>query len=866
MPPRPYSRLNIEELERLFASSKQEIQKLNAIEEELKHRQTKRAKALEVKLNQWLAQHHRSKSTQQSESHKPSAFKDRDLHAPEPKTADVSCTPPNYETPSSTASASTQDAIHEVHSRTGLASDPDAILTSWLTLEILTPQPMPNERDLEASGTQLVRLEEIPEPWLQPTFGRRGRERNVYWMVYLGELDLAKAVMSILEKFPDDSEERSQVRGTTALAVVVLDASGKLVDNRTFLSSFAWGYGKVRADRLKELAGFVESERALATALERRLRRQGENGLILPLGSSDIRSAIDWLVAELNLPDEEILRPGSALRVPQWSSYSDPPQPELLNSFFIEDLVRVRSAFKECHIGQAIQAYVNTVPSRKRQDVVENSSLLSVTLSPPRIPLSRWPGPGHHPLVFMQQAAINHAVSELFDAGLVSVNGPPGTGKTTLLRDVVAKVVLDRAIALSEFSKPEEAFTHVTSMRTGQAYSHLYQLHDSLLGHEIVVASSNNKAVENVSREIPSSSAIANNSNPPLRYFQSVSDAVAANDGQIVEGATWGLAAAVLGNASNRAAFAKSFWWHRKRGMALYFKAVTGRDIAQGREEDNEEDSNDISKDVIDIEQPPRSEIEANRRWQEARKEFLGKLQAVKLIQRRMDEAYQAVCRRPQLEKEANVAHRAFADAQEDLTVRLQQDTDARAACGAAIESEHKASQDRDVLTLLRPGFFARLFFTRTYREWRHRITETTQVLDAARSLVRLRDESAQKTSQILSASRGRLVQAETTSIRVDDMLKATLTTIEAGQATFGSNFADEEFWNQENSSLQIASPWISQDFQRARNDLFVSSFALHRAFIDAAAKHLRHNLRAALGRCLRPRSRLDDHFGPVSS
>ena len=41
---------------------------------------------------------------------------------------------------------------------------------------------------------------------------------------------------------------------------------------------------------------------------------------------------------------------------------------------------------------------------------------------------------------------------------MVAVNGPPGTGKTTLLRDIVAKVVLDRAIAMSKFDKPTQVF------------------------------------------------------------------------------------------------------------------------------------------------------------------------------------------------------------------------------------------------------------------------------------------------------------------------------------------------------------------------------------------------------------------------
>lgn len=849
MPPRPYMRLDIEDLERLFESSRQDAQKLSALQEELKHRHKRRAKSLEAKVNQCLAQVRHGVDHRQPAHGRPEDS-DNLTSKPDGVIPDkVKSFEPNNNAHDSRSSVTpTPHVVNETRAQNECQSTPDAILTSWLTLEVLTPQAMPNERELQASGTQLLRLREIPEPWFQPAFRRRGRERNIYWMVYLGELDLAKAVKSILAQFPDDaSEERAQVEGTTALAVVVLDAEGRLVDDMTFVSSFAWGYGKVRANRLKELAGFCESEQALTSALERRLRRQDDNGQILPIGSTDISQAINWLAAELNLPDEEIIRPGIALRVPQWGFYNDPPEPELLNSFFIEDLARVRSAFRDGNVGQAIQAYVNAIPSKEHRDVVRNNSLLSATLAPHRIPLSRWPGPGRYPLVLMQQAAINHAVSELSNVGLVSVNGPPGTGKTTLLRDIVAKVVLERATALSKFEKPEEAFAHVTTMKTGQAFSHLYKLHDSLLGHEIVVASSNNKAVENISREIPSSSAIANDFNPQLRYFQSVSDAIAANDREIVEGTTWGLAAAVLGNASNRAAFAKSFWWHKKRGMALYFKAVTGRDMSQDHEGDNEADGSETIRGVIDIEQPPRSEIEAHHRWQKAKKTFLAKMEAVKLIQQRIEGAYQAVCSRPRVEKEVDVAHHAVKVAQETLAISLQQEAEARAACKAAIETEQKASQDRDALTLLRPGFFARLFCTRPYRAWRQQMIKATEGLERARSLVRIQQEAAQASSQAVSALRREVALAEETSASADAMLKATLATIEAGHTSLGSNFADEGFWNQDDCSLQTASPWISKEFQQARDGLFAASFELHRAFIDAAAKNLRHNIRAAL-------------------
>ena len=55
MPPRPYSSLEIGDLECLFECSKQDIQKVSTINDELKQRHTKRARSLAKKVNQWLA-------------------------------------------------------------------------------------------------------------------------------------------------------------------------------------------------------------------------------------------------------------------------------------------------------------------------------------------------------------------------------------------------------------------------------------------------------------------------------------------------------------------------------------------------------------------------------------------------------------------------------------------------------------------------------------------------------------------------------------------------------------------------------------------------------------------------------------------
>ena len=83
------------------------------------------------------------------------------------------------------------------------------------------------------------------------------RERNLYWFLYLGEIDLEEATSYLLRLFPDEAaEERLWVRGKTTMAAVVLDAEGRPIDERVFFPAFPGGLVK------SEQGGFVASPRS----------------------------------------------------------------------------------------------------------------------------------------------------------------------------------------------------------------------------------------------------------------------------------------------------------------------------------------------------------------------------------------------------------------------------------------------------------------------------------------------------------------------------------------------------------------------------------------------------------------------------
>lgn len=827
---RPYINSSIVELEQLLQSGNRDRSVLHSLGNELKYRKTQRAQALLKQITEILAATCSTTMNQETEKKQQTAAQvKKQITKPAP-TEFFPETAPQFNLENEIKPGS------------------DSILAAWLTLEVLTPQPLPNARELETIRRTLVRLDEYPEPWKEKRFSKSGKERAVHWMLYLGEVDLKLATEAILKLYPDEAaDERSEIKGNTTLAVAVVDAQGRPIDGKTFISSFAWGYGQVLGGKLRGLAGFPDAERRIKSELEKHLIHQDEEGKILPLTRDDIASATTWLTQNLNLPDKEVIRPGIAIRVPQWSAYNEPPEPELLNSFFIEDLVKARTAFRNGQVGNCLSIYMGESSSKPRQDVVSDKGIVAATVAPKRMPLARWPGPGRYPLVLMQQAAVNHAASELSDSGLVGVNGPPGTGKTTLLRDIVAKVVLDRALAMAKFDKPVQAFSHVASMKTGQGFTHLYKLDDNLLDHEIVVASSNNKAVENISREIPAKKAISDDLSPPVQYFQSISDAIAAGKEPLVDGVTWGLSAAILGNSTNRSAFTQAFWWHKKRGMSRYLKAVLGADTPDDDEDPDGEEDLEKVLDVVTLEQPPRNEIEALASWREVRNRFIGKLKHTERCQQEAQKAYEAVQKYAEAVRQIETTISELRIAQENLKIVLNEEENTQRDLVRAANAETRALHDQMAVGLLRPGFFARLFGTRSYRAWQSNMLTAVEAVRNATLQLRATEEALQAAQTKVTTTKKDISSLELEKQKAEDAVTHIKEIIEAMRQKAGKNLADEQFWSQEEDWLQRSSPWITAEWQNARDELFVEAFSLHRAFINAAAKPLRHNLRAAM-------------------
>ncbi len=681
-------------------------------------------------------------------------------------------------------------------------SEHKKILSCWHKLEHFSPAVTP-----KASEKNVELL--TKEPWKIP-LRSKDPNKTIEYIIYLGVFDSSVVNEFVKEYFKDKKRDENFRNSKICFASIRLDIEGKYINDSFGVSTLPWALNQLERNKIKndnwELSFEIIKDNLLEY-LELNFKETiiNSNKEVIKVSTIVNTSQLLNFQNKVEILSNWSIKPTKEIYVKKIEKFKTKKETkataDILNSFYIKDLEKIISGYNKKSVPVAFKQYLEGSLNRhsNRLDISKNIDTLKNNLSPNNYPDGCWPS--DYTLSLMQQFAVNNIFNNLAESnqeGMFSVNGPPGTGKTTLLRDIIAPIIVKRAKELAKFTNPSDAFKKVGLIEINENYSPwLYEPVQSITNGGIVIASSNNGAVENISKELPLKKEVSNQYRSKISYFKNVAE-------DCINKENWGIISAVLGNKQNRNTLVSSLWFNK--------------------------DFKDLQNTLKENKLPDNSE------WKKIKAEFVNKLNEISTEKKRLETFKRD--------------YEIYLETEKSL-FEITQDIDNTKTKYEASKTKHQKQNTKvlglnndkkgilnelSVVKSNKPSFFS-YWFNKNKRNTYKRALEIAQnAYIRISEKLNIENSILSKNESDFNYLKSLLQKQETKKINLtQQFVKLNLQT-ESARNELKSNYADINYWkNIESKKSQESCPWYSDSLKKLQSELFIISLKLNEIFILTA-------------------------------
>lgn len=748
-----------------------------------------------------------------------------------------------------------------------------ATLDIWKLIELLTPEKNESLTEYLKDAKKIRRkqcvdiaykrdrtdvlflLDQAPfnESLAREHLEREGYETQVSWHVYVKHLYWSEVEDAIAEKVSRELNigsdaikiKDSKTASITPIAAFIINNEMQLDPKSFKILSGAWTFGKIMQlnlsdDRFDELLSMdigaqisTLTDKVLKEYLTRKINIDAIND-IASLLMHELGIDQSFVIGDLDICIRKVRYQKSRLNEALDSTDTQNNRNEKTESTethelgksespFLADLDLVRHKMKLLQPKSALNRYLGMGERYTGIDVLQDKQSLLDLCHNDVMHLATWPSAPQHSPALLQSAAINAILKQQKEdcRQLFAINGPPGTGKTTTMFDLIANIYVNRALAMANMDDPTKAFIAKHSYDKGSFTYYTHSLTPELLGYEMVIASANNKAVENISEQLSLYAKIDEIYRPELKLFNWGNK----KGKKLVK--EWGTFAAVLGNATNKQNFSRKFWQRRLSDkldlneditMLQYLRALKGG-------ADNE------LKYILPEHYASAAEIKLH--WSHARRNFNKVLQDIKSVQQSIQEVNEL-----QEKRDALLGEYRNSDLSEVLADKIEQQK-----CLTSISEYHNAQLKslEDRIRECDLGIFKvlhKIFKSKRHEAYQEQVPKLLQ--DKTKLLGELTDNKLQ-----LALINTEILKIKALAREVDKIDAPLLELFNSLKTKDidSSQLDGHLFWTKPRNELHKSIANFNTSLKVLKANLFIAAVNLHEAFIAANARYFYNNM-----------------------